>query len=86
MSNLKLTKFQQSAESPIYIRKEYLNGKLVVFGLPGDLLSVMQEKIDFDIESDRILEKIKGTNKNRFFEYIENQFIEVSNPKWFKRV
>ena len=74
MANLKLTKFQQVAESPIFIRKEYLNGKCIAFGLPGDLLSVIQDEVDFDAESERILEKIKNTDKNRFFEYVENQF------------
>ena len=84
MANLKLTKFQQVVESPIFIRKECLNGKCIAFGLPGDLLSVIQDEVDFDAESERILEKIKNTDKNRFFEYVENQFLEVNDPKWFK--
>jgi len=84
MANLKLTKFQQVAEAPIFIRKEYLNGKCIAFGLPGDLLSVIQDEVDFDAESEQILEEIKNTDKNRFFEYRENQFLEVNDPKWFK--
>lgn len=88
MANLKLTKFQRVAEAPIFIRKGFLNGKCVAFGLPGDLLSVLSvvgEKIDFDVESERILEKVKeNAHKNKFFEYRENQFVEVSDPKWFR--
>ncbi len=84
MSNLKLTTFQQSTEAPIFIRKQYLNGKCIVFGLPGDLLSVIQENVDFDAESERILEKFKDINQNKFFEYRENQFLEVNSPEWFR--
>lgn len=57
MANLKLTKFQQVAEAPIFIRKEYLNSKCIAFGLPGDLLSVIQDEVDFDAESERILKE-----------------------------
>lgn len=84
MANLKLTKFQRVAESPIFIRKEWLNSKCIAFGLPGDLLSVIQDEVDFDAESERILKEIKNIDKNRFFEYRENQFLEVNDPKWFK--
>ena len=66
------------------LRKEYLKTKCIAFGLPGDLLSIIQDEIDFDAESERILEEIKNTDKNRFFEYRENQFLEVNYPKWFK--
>lgn len=86
MSNLKLTKFQQDVESPIFIRKEYLNGRCAALGLPRDLLSVIQEDVDFDAESEQILERVKDTNRNRFFEYRENQFVEVNNPKWFRQI
>lgn len=84
MANLKLTKFQRVAEAPIFIRKEYLNSKCIAFSLPGDLLSVIQDEVDFDAESEQILEEIKNTDKSRFFEYRENQFLEISDPKWFK--
>ena len=84
MANLTLTKFQRVVESPIFIRKEYVHRKCIAFAVPGDLLSVIQDKVDFDAESKGILEKIKHTDKNRFFEYRENQFLQVNNPKWFK--
>lgn len=81
------SKFQQSDSSLVLIRKERLpNGYCIVFGLPLTVISTTQNSVDFDAESDRILEGAKEIQQHRAFQYDESGFceVEIKAQKWFK--
>lgn len=87
MANFTHTKFQQSPSSLVMIRKEILpSGYCVVFGVPLTFTSLLQHDIDFDAESDRILQDTKNTTQHRAFEHEEGGFAEVDTKaqSWFK--
>lgn len=72
------------------IRYEVLpNGKIIAFALAGTDLTVLQfdAPVDFDTESDRLIEQYKNTEKNLAFEYVPNygfDEVDVDQQKWFR--
>ena len=84
-----MDKFKSSPGGFMSIRYEVLpNGKIIAFALAGTDLSVMQfsSSVDFDEESDRLIEKHKNTDRNLAFEYIPNHGfddVDVDKQKWF---
>lgn len=86
---MKMDKFRSDPAGFMSIRYEVLpNGKIIAFALAGTDLSVMQlgESVDFDAESDRLIEKYRDTDKNLAFEYVQNygfDEVDVDQQKWF---
>lgn len=84
-----MEKFKSDPGGFMSIRYEVLpNGKIIAFALAGTDLSVMQfgTPVDFDGESDHIIEERKDTDKNLAFEYVQNygfDEINVDQQKWF---
>lgn len=85
----KMTKFRKNDSGTVCIRVEILlNGKKIVFGIAGTDLSVLQfdEKIDFDKQSDDLVEKYLDSQNDMAFEYIPNvgfDEVAVNRQKWF---
>ena len=71
------------------IRYESLpNGKVIAFGIAGTDLSTLQfgDEIDFDKESDELLEKHRDSKNNMAFEYVPNvgfDEVDTTQQKWF---
>ena len=88
-SKFKLIKFHRDDSGFMQIRYEILpSGKVIAFGIAGTDLSTLQfgDEIDFDKESDVILEKYRDSKNNMAFEYVPNVgFDEVDTTKqsWF---
>ena len=86
---MKMDKFKSDSGGFRSIRYEVLpNGKIIAFALAGTDLTVMQfdAPIDFDVESDRLIEQHKNTEKNLAFEYVPNygfDEVDVDQQKWF---
>lgn len=89
-TNLKLDKFRMNDEGNCWIRhgRSLKNNKTIAFCIYGGDLSVLNttdDKIDFDADSDEILEKI-STNKKHAFEYQLNvgfNEVDVEKQTWF---
>ena len=84
-----MDKFRSNAGGFMSIRYEVLpNGKIIAFALAGTDLTVMQfdVPVDFDAESDRLMEQHENTEKNLAFEYVRNygfNEVDVDQQKWF---
>lgn len=85
----KLDKFHRDDSGFNQIRYEVLSGgKVIAFIIFGTDLSVMQfgDSIDFDKESDLIIEKNKDSKIHRAFEYVQNfgfNEVDIKIQKWF---
>lgn len=86
---MKMDKFQTGNGGIMAIRKGALASvKLAVFGISGTDLTVMQfeSPVDFDAESDLLIEMYKDSEKNLAFEYVPHfGFDEVDTDQqgWF---
>ncbi|MDE2057380.1 MAG: hypothetical protein KGI78_00820 [Patescibacteria group bacterium] len=86
---MKMDKFKSDPGGFRPIRYEVLpNGKIIAFALAGTDLAVMQfdTSIDFDTESDHLIEQHKNTESNLAFEYVPNHgfdAVDVAQQKWF---
>lgn len=85
----KTTKFRKDDSDRFLIRYQILpSGKEIAFGIAGTDLSTLQfgDDINFDKESDEILEKFYDSKNSMAFRYIPNAgFIEVdiNKQQWF---
>lgn len=85
----KLEKFHPDDSGLNRIRYEPLSsGKIIAFGVPGTTLSVLQfgNDIDFDKESDALVEKHKDSKTHLAFEYFQNigfDDVDIKVQKWF---
>ncbi len=88
-NQFKLIKFHRDDSGFMQIRYEILpSGKVIAFGIAGTDLSTLQfeGEIDFDKESDIVIEKYHDSKNNIAFEYVPNVgFDEVDTIKqrWF---
>lgn len=86
----KMTKFRGDGAGVTQIRYEVLSsGKVVAFGIAGTDLSVLQfgGEVDFDKESDELLEKHRDSKNNMAFEYVPNvgfDEVDTKTQNWFK--
>ena len=86
---MKKEKFKSDSGGFMSIRYEVLpNGKIIAFALAGTDLSVMHlgAAVDFDAESDRLIDEHKDTDKNLAFEYVQNygfDEVDINQQKWF---
>lgn len=91
MSNLKfkLTKFHSNNSGFMQIRYAILpSGKVIAFGVAGTDLSTLQfsDGIDFDKESDELLEKHHDSKNDMAFEYVPNvgfDDVDTTEQRWF---
>ena len=85
----KLAKFHTSDSGFIQIRYEVLSsGKVIAFGVAGTDLSRLQfgGEIDFDKESDDLLEKYRDSLDNVALEYVPNigfSEVDIAKQRWF---
>lgn len=88
-SKFKLTKFHRDDSGFKQIRYEILySGKVIAFGVAGTDLSTLQfgDEIDFDKESDAILEKYCDSKNNMAFEYVQDvgfNEVDTIQQSWF---
>jgi hypothetical protein len=86
----KMTKFQGDGAGFVQIRYQaLLNGKVIAFAIAGTELSTLQfgDPIDFDKESDALLEKHHDSERNMAFEYVPNigfDEVDTASQSWFK--
>ena len=89
-SKFKMAKFHGDEGGFRQIRYKILpSKKIIAFGITGTDLTTMQfgDGVDFDEESDKLLEKYHDSNTNMAFEYIPNvgfEEVEVAEQNWFK--
>lgn len=85
----KMEKFKGDSGGFTQICYEILpNGKIIAFGIAGTDLSTMQfgPAIDFDAESNILVEKNKESSNNLAFEYIPNfgfDKVGIDEQNWF---
>jgi len=88
-AKLKLDKFKGDAAGFREIRYEVLpHGKIVAFGIAGTDLSTLQfgNDIDFDKESDELIDKHRDSQNHLAFEYITNvgfDEVDIKGQNWF---
>jgi hypothetical protein len=88
-AKLKLDKFKGDAGGFRQIRYEVLpNGKIIAFGIAGTDLSTLQfgDDIDFDKESDELIDKHRDSQSNLAFEYVKNvgfDEVDTKGQNWF---
>jgi len=86
----KMTKFRGDSGGFRMIRYEVLpNGKIIAFGIAGTDLTTMQfgDGVDFDKESDGLIEKNLNSENNMAFEYVPNvgfDDVDTKTQSWFK--
>ena len=86
----KLTKFHGDDAGFMQIRYQALpNGRVIAFAVAGTDLSTLQfgDPIDFDKESDVLLEKHDDSDRNMAFEYVPNfgfDEVDTASQNWFK--
>jgi hypothetical protein len=86
----KMEKFRRDPAGVMRIRYDALpNGKVIAFAVAGTDLSTMQfdSPVDFDSESDALIEKHKDSAENLAFEYVPTfgfDEVDVNQQKWFK--
>lgn len=85
-----MTKFRSDGGGFRSIRYEVLpNGKIIAFGIAGTDLTTMQfgNDVDFDKESDELIEKNRGSESNMAFEYVPNfgfDEVDTKTQTWFR--
>jgi hypothetical protein len=79
-NNLKMSKFHESNKKFTFIREVILtSGKRITFEIARtDLIGLTDVDIDFDKESDKLIEKYKNSN-NMVFEYVPNFGFDISS-------
>ena len=86
-NRFKMEKFTMNDSGTVLIRKHvYSNGKIIAFGIAGTDISTLDEEIDFDSQSNELIEKHKDTVDNLVFEFNpEGGFEQVSTNEqtWF---
>lgn len=85
-----MTKFHGDPAGFMQIRYQALSsGKVIAFAIAGTDLSTLQfgNPIDFDQESDALLEEHHNSEKNMAFEYVPNfgfDEVDTASQGWFK--
>jgi hypothetical protein len=88
-AKLKLDKFKGDTAGFGEIRYEILpNRKIIAFGIAGTDLSTLQfgNDIDFDKESDELIDKYRGSQNHLAFEYVSNvgfDEVDIDGQAWF---
>jgi len=89
-AKLKLEKFKGDGAGFWEIRyKVLLSGKVIAFGIAGTELSTglrFGHDIDFDKESDELIEKYNDSKDHLAFEYVQNvgfDKVDVKEQNWF---
>jgi hypothetical protein len=88
-AKLKLDKFRGDAAGFREIRYEVLpSGKVIAFGIAGTDLSTLGfgNDIDFDKESDELVDKHHDSQNNLAFEYVPNvgfDEVDIKGQTWF---
>ena len=90
-NKFKMEKFNKNDSGTVQIRHESLsNGKMIAFGIAMTDLTALQfvdDEIDFDQQSDRIIENFRDSTSNRAFMYDpDGGFIETNTSEqiWFR--
>ena len=88
-AKLKLGKFKGDGTGFREIRSETLpSGKIIAFGIAGTDLTVLRfgHDIDFDKESDELIDKYRDSKVHLAFDYIPNvgfDEVDVKVQNWF---
>lgn len=88
-AKFRMDKFKGDSGDFMQIRHEVLlSRKIIAFGIAGTDLSTMQfaSSVDFDKESDALIEKNKDSQNNLAFEYIPGfgfDEVGVNEQSWF---
>jgi hypothetical protein len=89
-AKLKLDKFRGDAAGFRVIRSAVLpSGKIIAFGIAGTDLSAVfpfGHDIDFDEESDKLIDKHRDSQNNLAFEYVPNvgfDEVDIKTQNWF---
>ena len=86
----KMAKFHGDEGGFRQIRYKILpSKKIIAFGIAGTDLTTMQfgDGVDFDGESEKLLEEYHDSSTNMAFEYIPNvgfEEVKVTEQNWFK--
>ncbi len=85
----KLEKFKRSDSIFGVIRYKVLcSGKIIAFGIAGTILTILQfgPDIDFDKESDELIDKRRDSKNHLAFEYVPNigfDEVDINAQNWF---
>ncbi len=89
LEKLTLKKFNTAASPFVAIRKDFLKSrKVIALGISFTDLTILQfgNPIDFDAESDRILDQFQNSEADMAFEYVPNigfEEVDIKKQNWF---